>query len=60
MLVPIAIREQFIKALLASNKFSKLLLINSRRVVVNYKPKYVHKLLVTHLVQLAEEKSVVK
>ena len=33
---------------------------DSRRVVVSYKQKYVHKVLVNHLVKLAQEKSVVK
>ena len=33
---------------------------DSRRVVVIYKQKYVHKLLVTRLVTLAQEKSVVR
>ena len=31
-----------------------------RRVVVSYKPKYVHKVLVNRLVKLAQEKSVVR
>ena len=30
---------------------------DSRRVVVSYKPKYVHKVLVHRLVKLAQEKS---
>ena len=29
---------------------------DSRKVVVSYKPKYVHEVLVNHLVQLAQEK----
>ena len=33
---------------------------HSRRVVVSYKQKYVHKILVNHLVKLAQEKSVVR
>ena len=33
---------------------------DSRRVVVNYKGKYVHKVLVNHLVKLAQEKRVVR
>ena len=33
---------------------------DSRRVVVSYKQKYVHKILVNHLVKLAQEKSVVR
>ena len=33
---------------------------DSRRVVVSYKRKYVHKVLVNHLVKLAQEKSVVR
>ena len=33
---------------------------DSRRVVVSYKQKYVHEILVNHLVKLAEEKSVVR
>ena len=33
---------------------------DSRRVVVSYKRKYVHKVLVNHLVKLPEEKSVVR
>ena len=33
---------------------------DSRRVVVSYKRKYVHKVLVNRLVQLAQEKSVVR
>ena len=36
--------------------FYSLLLIHSRRVVVNYKRKYVHKLLVNHFFKPAEEK----
>ena len=35
-------------------------LIYSRRVVVSYKRKYVHKLLVNRLLKPAQEKSVVK
>ena len=33
---------------------------DSRRVVVNYKQKYVHKVLVYRFVKLAQEKSVVR
>ena len=33
---------------------------DSRRVVVSYKRKYVHNVLVDHLVKLAQEKSVVR
>ena len=33
---------------------------DSRRVVVSYKPKYVHKVLVNCIVKLAHEKSVVR
>ena len=33
---------------------------DSRRVVVSYKRKYVHEVLVNRLVKLAQEKSVVK
>ena len=33
---------------------------DSRRVVVSYKQKYVHEVLVNHLVKLAKEKSVVR
>ena len=33
---------------------------NSRRAVVSYQQKYVHKVLVIHLVKLALEKSVVR
>ena len=33
---------------------------DSRRVVVNYKQKYVHEILVNYLVKLAQEKSVVR
>ena len=33
---------------------------DSRRVVVSYKRKYVHKVLVNHLVKLAQEKNVVR
>ena len=33
---------------------------DSRRVVVSYKRKYVHEVLVNHLVKLAQEKSVVR
>ena len=40
--------------------FSSLPLIYSRRVVVSYKRKYVHKVLVNHLFKLAQEKSVVR
>ena len=40
--------------------FSSLPLIHSRRVVVSYKRKYVHKLLVNRLLKPAQEKSVVK
>ena len=40
--------------------FSSLPLIYSRRVVVSYKRKYVHKLLVNRLLKPAQEKSVVK
>ena len=40
--------------------FSSLLLNHSRRVVVSYKPKYVHKVLVNRLVKIAQEKSVVR
>ena len=36
-----------------------LLSTDSRRVVVSYKRKYVHKVLVNHIVKLAQEKSVV-
>ena len=36
--------------------FSLLPLIHSRRVVVSYKPKYVHELLVNHLFKLVQEK----
>ena len=35
-------------------------LIYSRRVVVRYKRKYVHELLVNHLFKLAQKKSVVR
>ena len=37
-----------------------LLQIHSRRVVVSYMQKYVHKVLVNHLFKLAQEKSVVR
>ena len=40
--------------------FSSLPLIHSRRVVVNYKRKYVHELLVNCLFKPAQEKSVVR
>ena len=40
--------------------FSSLPLINSRRVVVSYKRKYVQELLVNLLFKLAQEKSVVR
>ena len=40
--------------------FSSLLLIYSRRVVVSYKRKYVHELLVNPLFKPAQEKSVVR
>ena len=33
---------------------------DSRRVIVSYKRKYVHEVLVTHIVKLAQEKSVVR
>ena len=33
---------------------------DSRRVVVSYKQKYVHEVLVNYLVKLAQEKSVVR
>ena len=33
---------------------------DSRRVVVSYKRKYVHEVLVNHLVKLAQKKSVVR
>ena len=36
--------------------FSSLLLIHARRVVVSYKRKYVHELLVNCLFKLAKEK----
>ena len=36
--------------------FSSLLLNHSRRVVVNYKQKYVHKVLVNCLFKLVQEK----
>ena len=39
-----------------SRSFSSLLLIYSRRVVVSYKRKYVHKLLVNRLLKPAQEK----
>ena len=38
------------------NNFSSLPLIYSRRVVVSYKRKYVHKLLVNRLLKPAKEK----
>ena len=37
--------------------FSSLPLIHSRRVVLSYKPKYVHEVLVICLFKLAQEKS---
>ena len=37
-----------------------LQLIHSRKVVVSYMQKYVHKVLVNHLFKLAQEKSVVR
>ena len=37
-----------------------LLSADSRRVVVNYKRKYMHEVLVNRLVKLAQEKSVVR
>ena len=40
--------------------FSSLPLIYSRRVVVSYKRKYVHELLVNRLFKPAQEKSVVR
>ena len=40
--------------------FSSLLLNNSRRIVVSYKRKYVHEVLVNCLFKLAQEKSVVR
>ena len=40
--------------------FSSLPLIHSRRVVVSYKRKYVHELLVNRLFKPAQEKSVVR
>ena len=40
--------------------FSSLPLNHSRRVVVSYKRKYVHKVLVNCLFKLAQEKSVVR
>ena len=39
--------------------FSSLPLNHSRRVVVSYKQKYVHEVLVNRLFKLAQEKSVV-
>ena len=39
-----------------STSFSSLPLINSRRVVVSYKRKYVHELLVNRLFKPAQEK----
>ena len=39
-----------------STSFSTLLLIHSRRVVVSYKRKYVHELLVNRLFKPAQEK----
>ena len=46
--------------LLFLRSFSSLLLIHLRRVVVSYKRKYVHELLVNRLIKPAHEKSVVK
>ena len=40
--------------------FSSLVLDHSRRVVVSYKLKYVHEVLVNRLFKLAQEKSVVR
>ena len=37
-----------------------LLSADSRRVVVSYKQKYVHEVLVNHLVKLAQEKSLAR
>ena len=37
--------------------FSSLLLNHSRRVVVSYKRKYVHKVLVNCLIKVAQEKA---
>ena len=37
-----------------------LLSAGSRRIAVSYKLKYVHEVLVNHLVKLAQEKSVVR
>ena len=39
---------------------STAILLASRRVVVSYKQKYVHKVLVNRLFKLAQEKSVVR
>ena len=39
--------------------FSSLPLNHSRRIVVSYKRKYVHEVLVNCLIKLAQEKSVV-
>ena len=39
--------------------FSSLLLNHSSRIVVSYKQKYVHEVLVNRLFKLAQEKSVV-
>ena len=38
----------------------QLLFADSRRVVVSYKQKYVHEVLVNNLVKLAQEKSVAR
>ena len=38
--------------------FSSLPLIHSRKIVVSYKQKYVHEVLVNGLFKLAQEKSV--
>ena len=43
---------------LSPGSFSSLLLIDSRRVVVSYKPKYVHKVQVNRMFKLAQEKKV--
>ena len=43
-----------------SMTFSSLPLNHSRRIVVSYKGKYVHEVLVNCLFKLAEEKSVVR
>ena len=40
--------------------FSSLTLIHSRKVVVSYKGKHVHKVLVNCLLKLAQEKSIVR